>query len=84
MPYSYYLQTETEQETLSALKSVDLITSDNSPIKCDISFIGPIFFADGSSDLRFHTNLLTQVPLTEEQKSLLPLIYPTNPVQIWM
>lgn len=83
MRATYCLQTDTQQRTVDALHAAGLIDPDGNPIDCDIDFMGAIYFADGTVDSRFHTNLLCPAPLTAEQEQMLPLVYPANPVRVW-
>jgi hypothetical protein len=83
MRQSYYLQTDTQQATIDALTAAGLMDTGGNPIGCDIAWLGPLFFADGTSDLRYHTNLLTHDPLTPEQQGALPLVHPADPVCVW-
>jgi len=83
MRSSYCLQTDTEQQTIDALVAAGLRDAYGNPIGCDIDYMGAIYFADGTVDTRYHTNVLTPAPLTPEQQAALPLVYPANPVRIW-
>lgn len=83
MRQEYYLQTDTKQQAIDALYSVGLSDIEGNAILCDINYIGPVFLSNGNVDLRFHTNLLCSSPLSEEKMSLLPLIYPKNPISVW-
>lgn len=83
MPESYFLQTDTLAQTVDALRNAGLIDADGNPINCDIDYIGALYFADGSVDPRFHTNVLCPTRLAPDYEVLLPLVHPANPIRIW-
>ena len=83
MPKSYFLQTDTMQQTVDALRDAGLIDADGNPINCDIDYIGALYFADGTVDSRFHTNVLCPERLSPDREAMLPLVYPHNPIRIW-
>lgn len=83
MPESYCLQTDTLEQTVDALRNAGLLDEDGNAIRCDIDYMGAIYFADGSVDPRFHTNVLCPERLSPEREALLPLVYPGNPVRVW-
>lgn len=83
MRHSYFLQTDTEQQTIDALVAAGLRDADGNPIDCDIDYMGAIYFADGTVDTRYHTNVLTPAQLPAETEATLPLIYPSHPVRVW-
>lgn len=84
MRMDYCLRTETKQETIDALHSVGLVDKEGNPIYCDVVYLGPLLFSNGDMDNRFHTNLLCTSPLSDDQLSVLPIIYPKNKQIIWM
>ena len=81
----YYLRTDTVEEMNSALIAAGLQDDEGNLIGCDIDHIGPIFWADGTSDPRWHTNLRVHGELDPVAETLLPILDPppANPTRVW-